>query len=251
MDKVFYNKNSVKILGLLVPIAVWGVLSIAVDNPVFLPSIGNVVETLIKLFAGGFLLDVLVSVARVFAGLVAASLIAFPLGVALGVNEKIRQFGSNTLSFVRYIPPSAFIPLLILWMGIGEFQKIFFIFIAIAPYIALLVADAVLRIPKHYSEHAQIHEATFWQKIWTITIPAVMPEFLSIIRAMYGAAWTFIILAEIVGATNGIGHVMVQAQRFLQTDVIFVGIIVTGIIGITSDVLLVSLGKKIFKWRHL
>jgi NitT/TauT family transport system permease protein len=199
----------------------------------------------------GFFVDIGVSLLRVIVGLAVAGIVAFPVGILLGVNKNIRSLGMNSLSFIRYIPPSAFIPLLILWMGIGELQKIALIFLAIAPYISVLLADAVLRIPERYIEHAQIHGANFWQKLRTVIVPAILPEFLSIIRAMYGAAWTFIILAEIIGATRGIGHVMVQAQRFLQTDTIFVGIIVTGIIGILSDFLLGRLEKHLFKWKHL
>ena len=250
--KYFLEKQFLlKMTGLLIPIVIWGVLSLAVNNPIFLPHISDVVEAFKDLVSKGFFLDVLTSLVRVLVGLMIAAIIALPTGIALGINKNIRSMGANTLSFIRYIPPSAFIPLLILWMGIGESQKIFFIFLAIAPYISLLVMDAVLRIPQEYRDHAKVHGATSWQTIQTIVLPAIMPEFLSIVRAMYGAAWTFIILAEIVGATKGIGHVMVQAQRFLQTDTIFVGILVTGLIGITSDSLLAALGKKLFKWRHI
>lgn len=246
----FFKKNIfLKTLGLLIPIMIWGVFSYFVDNPIFLPKILDVSAAFISLIEKGFLVDILISVMRVIAGLALAASIGFPLGIILGIHKRLRSLGANTLSFIRYIPPSAFIPLMILWMGIGEFQKAVFIFLAIAPYISLLVMDAVLRIPEKYNEHAFVHEATFWQKIRTITIPAILPEFLSIIRAMYGAAWTFIILAEIVGATRGIGHVMVQAQRFLQTDTIFVGILVTGAIGVVSDAGLAVLGKKLFKWN--
>lgn len=248
MNRFFRKTTFLKITGLLIPVVLWGVLSLFVNNSVFLPKIPDVVSAFWSLLQNGFLADVLISVARVIGGLTLAGAVGFPLGIALGVHKNIRDLGTNTLSFIRYIPPSAFIPLMILWMGIGEFQKAIFIFLAISPYISLLVMDAVLRIPEKYNEHAFVHEATFWQKIRTITIPAILPEFLSIIRAMYGAAWTFIILAEIVGATHGIGHVMVHAQRFLQTDTIFVGILITGIIGIISDAGFVALGKKLFKW---
>jgi len=251
MQNLLRKQTLLKVIGLLAPLMVWGVLSLIVDNSIFLPKISEVVGSFVGLMSEGFLIDVFASVLRVFVGLVIAATIALPMGIALGVSKHFRSLGANTLSFIRYIPPSAFIPLLILWMGIGEFQKVFFIFLAVAPYIALLIMDAVLRIPKEYIEHAKVHDATSWQNIKTVILPAILPEFLSILRAMYGAAWTFIILAEIVGATKGIGHVMVQAQRFLQTDTIFVGILVTGFIGITSDALLAALGRKLFKWRHI
>jgi NitT/TauT family transport system permease protein len=250
MTRLRSDNRVLQIIGLLTPLVLWGVLSYVVDNSVFLPKIQEVVLAFIELMQNGFLVDIGASILRVITGLVVAAVVAFPLGILLGTKAHARDLGMKSLSFIRYIPPSAFIPLLILWTGIGEFQKILFIFLAVAPYITLLVVDAVLRVPKQYIEHAKIHGANSWQVTKTVIIPSILPDFIDILRAMHGAAWTFIILAEIIGASKGIGHVMVQAQRFLQTDTIFVAIIVTGVMGVIADKGFVLFKNRVIRWRH-
>lgn len=152
------------------------------------------------------------------------------------------------VAFVRYVPPSAFIPLIIVWFGVGEMGKVFLIFLGVAPYLTLLIADTVHAIRKELVEAALTLGATKTDLIFKVILPYSMPKIWYSFRIMFGAAWTFVIIAEIVGSSSGLGHLIIESQRFLRTDNIFAGIIVIGFLGILTDYFFKVTSKMLFPW---
>ena len=154
----------------------------------------------------------------------------------------MQAFFEPIIAAVRYMPASAFIPLLIIWFGIYEKEKIAVIFIGVFFPLTLLIADVSANIPKELVNIAYTLGASRWHVFWRVLLPASWPGVLDNMRIGIGWAWTYLIVAELVAASTGIGHVILSASRFLQTDKIIAGIITIGILGLLTDAL--------FRWLY-
>ena len=230
---------------------VWQVIaSSGIIGSFFLPSPTKVTSALIQLFIEGDLLkDIGMSILRIILGFLLSVAFALPMGILLGMSQKSKAFFEPMIAFVRYVPPSAFIPLIIVWFGVGEVGKVFLIFLGVGPYLALLVMDTVFQLKKELIESAIMLGANNWDVIFKVIIPSSMPSFWDSFRIMFGAAWTFVIIAEIIGSSSGLGHTMIEAQRFLRTDTIFAVIIIIGTLGICTDYAFKIIGKLLFPWN--
>ncbi|MBT4277668.1 ABC transporter permease [Candidatus Falkowbacteria bacterium] len=239
-------------LGLFSVFIIWSFLSYAeIIKPFFLPSPTEVIGATIQLFVEfGFLSDILISIYRIAVGFLLAIIIAVPLGILVGTIKSIEAFFEPIVAFIRYIPPSAFVPLSILWFGIGDLEKFFIIFIGVMPYMLILTADVVGNIKNEYIEVGRTFGATTVQIYTKIIIPSSLPGIWDAMRLMLGAAWTFIVLVEIIAATSGLGHVIVQSQRFLQTANVIAVIIIIGFLGLITDYLFKIGHKKFFPWSE-
>jgi NitT/TauT family transport system permease protein len=199
----------------------------------------------------GFAVDIGMTVWRVVGGFVLAALLAVPLGVAMGAYKPVEAFFEPFVSFARYLPASAFIPLLILWAGIGEAQKLAVIFIGAFFQLVLMVAVCVGQTRRDLVEAAYTLGAGDWGIVRRVLIPAAAPQVAETLRLVLGWAWTYVIVAELIGASNGIGHMITDSQALLATDQIIFGIIVIGVIGLVSDMLFKSLNRRLFPWAQL
>ncbi|MFX3617429.1 MAG: ABC transporter permease [Sporolactobacillus sp.] len=238
------------ILGFLLVLAVWSLLTYGklVDN-FFLPTPSETFQAAINLFAQlGFTSDVGITIYRVMAGFVLAAVIAVPLGIMLGVYKPIEGFLEPLMSFVRYLPASAFIPLFILWIGVSETQKIAVIFMGSFPQLILMVAAATKNVADDLIDVSYTLGTSRKAVLWHIILPASMPAIMSALRMILGWAWTYIIVAELVGASSGIGFMIIQSQRMLNTSNIFVGILTIGIIGLIFDYIFKWLSRLLFPW---
>ena len=207
-------------------------------NPFFLPRPGHVAVTLYNMFAHqGFAHDVWASTRRILIGFLLSTAIGIPLGIAIGSYRVVQAFLEPFIAAVRYMPASAFIPLLIIWFGIYEKEKVAVIFIGVFFPLTLLIADVSANIPKELLNIAYTLGASRWQVFWRVLLPASWPGVLDNMRIGIGWAWTYLIVAELVAASTGIGHVILSASRFLQTDEIIAGIITIGILGLLTDAL--------------
>ncbi|MFC1583490.1 ABC transporter permease [Candidatus Neomarinimicrobiota bacterium] len=217
--------------------------------PLFLPTPHTVVVEGFKLFAErNFAEDVLASTSRVLAGLFLSALTAIPLGILMGASRRWEQIMAPIVGFIRYMPAAAFIPLLILWFGIGFTQKVAIIFISVFFYLILLVADAAAQVRVDLVDAARTLGAKRWQILTRIIVPSALPGIWDSLRIMMGVGWTMIIVAEMVSAERGIGAMIIQAQRFLQTPRIIAGIIVIGLLGVMFDALFRVLRPLLFPW---
>src|SRR5207253_542114 len=178
----------------------------------------------------GFLGDIGVTVWRVVGGFVLAALVAVPIGILMGTYKPIEAFLEPFVSFARYLPASAFIPLLILWAGIGELQKLLVIFIGSVFQVILMVAVTVGGTRRDLVEAAYTLGAGDRGVIRRVLLPSSAPEIAEILRLVLGWAWTYVIVAELIGSSSGIGHMITDSQALLNTGQIIFGIIVIGLI---------------------
>jgi NitT/TauT family transport system permease protein len=199
----------------------------------------------------GFAYDIGMTVWRVVGGFLIAAAIALPLGVAMGAYKPIEAFFEPFISFARYLPASAFIPLLILWAGIGEAQKLAVIFIGSFFQLVLMIAVAVGNTRRDLVEAAYTLGASDRSLVLRVLIPNAAPEIAEILRTVLGWAWTYVIVAELIGASSGIGHMITDSQALLATDQIIFGIIVIGLIGLISDFAFKWLNLRLFPWAQL
>lgn len=199
----------------------------------------------------GFIGDIGMTVWRVLGGFIIAALLALPLGVAMGAYKPVEAFFEPFISFARYLPASAFIPLLILWAGIGEAQKLAVIFIGSFFNLVLMIAVAVGNTRRDLVEAAYTLGVSDRSLIKRVLIPGAAPEIAEILRMVLGWAWTYVIVAELIGASSGIGHMITDSQALLATDQIIFGIIVIGLIGLLSDLLFKAANRKAFPWAQL
>src|ERR1700704_952236 len=203
-------------------------------------------ELLVK---DGFLYAIGMTIWRVVGGFILAAIVAVPLGILMGTYKPIEAFFEPFVSFARYLPASAFIPLLILWAGIGEKQKLLVIFIGSVFQLILMVAVAVGNTRRDLVEAAYTLGAEDWGIIRRVLLPSSAPEIAEILRLVLGWAWTYVIVAELIGSSSGIGHMITDSQALLNTGQIIFGIIVIGLIGLVSDFLFKAFNAWLFPWK--
>ena len=178
-------------------------------------------------------------------------MLALPLGVAMGAYKPIEAFFEPFVSFARYLPASAFIPLLILWAGIGEAQKLAVIFIGSFFQLVLMIAVTVGNTRRDLVEAAYTLGVSDRSLIRRVLMPGAAPEIAEMLRMVLGWAWTYVIVAELIGASSGIGHMITDSQALLATDQIIFGIIVIGLIGLVSDFAFKWVNRRLFPWAQL
>jgi NitT/TauT family transport system permease protein len=203
------------------------------------------------LTAHGFAYDIGMTVWRVVGGFLIAAALAVPLGVLMGAYKPVEAFFEPFVSFARYLPASAFIPLLILWAGIGEAQKLAVIFIGSFFQLVLMIAVSVGNTRRDLVEAAYTLGSQDRGIVLRVLMPSSAPDIAEQLRMVLGWAWTYVIVAELIGASSGIGHMITDSQALLATDQIIFGIIVIGLIGLVTDFAFKALNRKLFPWAQI
>lgn len=241
------------IAGLLLPLVGWAMLAAwGGMDAVFMPSPLQVLGKAVTWFIdGGMLTDMGISIYRVVAGFALSAVFALPLGLLIGSYRAVQALLEPLTDFIRYMPAVAFIPLVMLWVGIDEGSKIAIIFIGTFFQMVLMVAEDVRRVPAAQVEAAQTMGANRSELIEKVIFPSAKPALLDTLRITMGWAWTYLVVAELVAANSGLGYAILRAQRFLQTDTIFAGIIVIGLIGLLTDQAFRWLHRRAFPWLYL
>lgn len=239
-------------LGLLLPLLGWVALAgSGWVEPVFMPGPLQVLERLHGWYTDDALLgDIGISILRVVAGWALAAVIALPLGLFIGSFRSVQALLEPLTEFIRYMPAAAFIPLVMVWVGIDEGAKIAVIFLGTFFQMVLMMAEDVRRVPAAQIEAAQTLGATRAELIERVIIPSAKPALLDTLRVSMGCAWTFLVVAELVAASSGLGYAILKAQRFLQTDKIFAGILLIGLIGLVIDQVLRWAHRRAFPYLH-
>ncbi len=227
----------------------WAVTTFGHVDPKFLPSPAKVLEAFGRLWSTRELLkDTVASLWRVGVGFLLAMLFSIPIGVLMGSFPSIRALLEPLFGLMRYMPAPAFIPLLILYQGIGEEPKITLIFIGVFFFNSLMIMDTVKFVSKDLIEATYTLGGNRRQTLLQVIFPNVLPGILDACRINLAAAWQLVIVSELIAATEGLGRRISVAGRFLKTDEIFVGLIVIGLIGLGFDLLFQYVLRVSCKW---
>ena len=243
------------VLGLVAPtfvLVAWCVVSYGgLAPPDFLPSPTEVVRGTLQLFLQYDLgAAVWVSTRRILLAFALASALALPLGVLMGAFEPINRVFEPIMAPLRYMPISAFIPLLILWFGIYESQKIAFLFLGVFVYLLPVVVTAIRAVPEELVQTALTLGASRWQAVRTVLLPAALPEIFDSFRVMNAISWTYVILAEAVNPERGLGYMVELARTHQKASWSFAGLLVIGGIGLLTDALIRACAAVLFRWRE-
>lgn len=220
-------------------------------KPDFLPTPTEVIRGTLQLFIQYDLgTAIYVSTRRIALAFLLASALALPLGVLMGTFDPINRFFEPIMAPLRYMPISAFIPLLILWFGIYEKQKIAFLFLGVFVYLLPVVVTAIRLVPEELIQTALTLGASKFQVIRTVLLPAALPEIFDSFRVMNAIAWTYVILAEAVNPEHGLGYMVELARTHQKASWSFAGLLVIGGIGLFTDFLIRALSSLLFGWRE-
>ena len=183
-------------------------------------------------------------------GFVLSGLVAIPLGLLMGTFPAVRHFLSPLVDPLRFLPISALVPLFLVWFGIEETMKIMLLFVGTLVYLLPLVVEAVEGVDDVYLQTATTLGATRWQLVRHVLIPGSLPAIGEALRVMNGIGWTYVILAEIVNARYGLGHIITVAGKRSHVDQIFAGVLVILAIGVATDFLIRIVNKQLFYWKR-
>ncbi|MGJ3253973.1 MAG: ABC transporter permease [Elainellaceae cyanobacterium] len=237
-------------IALAIPIGLWAMMSYAGwVTPIFLPTPTAILKAGAEMFAqDNLIVDILVSCGRVAAGFFVAGIVGVPIGIAMGTFHSMESLFAPIVGTVRYMPVMAFVPLIVIWVGLGEASKIVIIFLGVVLYNAIMVADAVKFIPNEMINVAYTLGANRREVLFRVILPATFPSILDTLRVNISGAWNFLVIAELVAAQSGLGYTIVQAQRFLQTEKVLFCIALIGLIGLLIDYGLKFVSRLLTPW---
>lgn len=245
----------ISLITALVLIALWFlVTSMGWVRPLFLPSPVAVYNKFIMAMTEGvanstLTQHTLASLGRVFGAFALACVTAIPLGILMGVNRVVRGLLDPIIEFYRPLPPLAYLPLVIIWLGIGEFPKVFLIFLAIFAPMAIAARAGVRSVSTEQIHAAYAMGATRSQVITQVIMKAALPEIFTGMRIGIGVGWTTLVAAEMVAASRGLGFMVLNAAEYLASDTVIMGIIVIGVFAFAFDLLIRYLEKVFIPWK--
>jgi NitT/TauT family transport system permease protein len=234
----------------VVATAAWQVASDLVANPTILPAPAAALRALWDMATWELLVNVLVTLRRVAIAFTLATLAGVGLGLAAGLFPWVGKIVLPLNSALRYTPPTAFIGLTIVWFGVYEGSKLALIVIAVLFYIIQMTVDVTRAFPRSLAEAALNLGATDWETFGRVIFPYCLPGLLAVLRVNMGAAWTFVIVAEVISAQNGIGHLMAVSQRFLATPQLFALLFLVGVLGYASDAAFTAAIRLTSPWKN-
>ena len=215
----------------------------------FLPGPIAVVEALGRMFwHNNFLADIGISIARVWVAFGLCVIMAIPFGIWMSSYRIVGALFEPIIDFIRYLPVPALVPLLLIWLGIGEESKIAVLWMGTFFQLVLLIADDAKRVPWEFVEIGYTLGAKPRQIIRDIILPSMAPSMVDNLRITLGWCWTYLIVAEIVAANSGIGHAIWSMRRFVKTPEVMAGILTIGIIGLATDQAIRFAHRRYFKY---
>lgn len=231
-------------------LALWCILSYGgLVNSLFLATPTDVLAKAGSEIQDGTLLaDMGASVYRIVLGFAISTLFALPIGVIMGTYRIGESFFEPPIDLVRYMPAVAFVPLTILWVGTGDVQKLLILFIGIFFQEVLLIMDNVKAVPRTLINVAYTFGLRPWEVLLRVVVPSALPGMVDTLRITMGWAWTYLVVAELVAAESGLGFRIMQAERYLDTAAMFLGILVIGILGLIIDFAFKFLYARLFPY---
>ncbi|BFO12406.1 taurine ABC transporter permease TauC [Serratia rubidaea] len=233
----------------------WAVTALGLIDPLFLPAPQQVLRQLITIAGPQGFMDATLwqhlgaSLGRILLALLAAVLIGIPVGIAMGLNDTVRGILDPLIEIYRPVPPLAYLPLMVIWFGIGETSKILLIYLAIFAPVALSTVAGVRSVAQVRVRAARALGANRWQVLRFVVLPSALPEILTGIRIGLGVGWSTLVAAELIAATRGLGFMVQSAGEFLATDVVLAGIGVIAIIAFGLELGLRALQRRLTPWH--
>jgi taurine transport system permease protein len=232
----------------------WLVTELGLVKPLFVPSPQSIVQKFVTVWQNGFTgtplwQHIAISAARVFGAFLLACAVGVPLGLAMGMSPTMRGIFDPPIEFYRPIPPLAYLPLMIIWFGIGEVSKVLLIFLSVFAPVALGAKAGVRSAAIEQIHAAYSFGASRWQVMRHIILPSALPEILTAMRIGIGFGWTTLVAAEMVAATSGIGYMVLSASQFLQTSTVIMGIVVIAAIAYAFDLLMRFIERRVVPWK--
>jgi NitT/TauT family transport system permease protein len=243
-------RNVLMAVSVAVPLLAWVVLSgTGAVSALFLPSPLAVARAFRELTSSGQLgHDLAATLTRVGIGFALVVVISVPLGLAIGTFPACRALFEPMIGLLRYMPAPAFIPLLIIWLGLGESSKIALLVIGTVFFNTLMSADAAALVPAELIDASYTLGASRWTVMRKVILPHSLPGLIDAMRVNIAATWNLVVVAELIAAQEGLGYRIARAQRFLQTDQIFAVLIVIGVIGVTIDLAFRATRNAVAPW---
>ena len=235
-------------------LAWYGISTSGLVPAYFVPTPRQTWLTFLRILADGYrghtlAEHLLASLTRVLLAFGAGALVGVPLGLAIGSSTRVAAMFDWPLEFYRPLPPLAYYTLLVLWLGIDNASKVALLFLAALPPLVIATAAGVRAVRSDYINGARSLGANRWQVFWQVIFPACLPEIFTGLRVSIGFTYTTLVAAEMVAGVNGIGWMVLDASKFLQSDVIFVGIILMGVTGALLDATVRFIERLVIPWR--
>ena len=232
----------------------WAVTAAELVEPLFLPPPADILDKAWVLLTQGYMDASLwqhlgASLGRIGLALGAAILTAIPIGIAIGSNRIARGIFDPLIEFYRPIPPLAYLPLIVIWCGIGELSKVLLIYLAIFAPIAIATATGVRTVDPAKPRPAQSPGSPKAQLIRQLLLPSPLPDILTGVRIGLGVGWSTLVAAELIAATSGLGFMVQSAAQFLVTDVVVLGILLIALIAFALEMGLRTLQRKLVPWH--
>lgn len=233
----------------------WGVTALGLIAPLFLPPPQLVLQKLLLIASPQGFMDATLwqhlgaSLARMLVALFFAALIGIPVGIAMGLSPAIRGLLDPLIELYRPVPPLAYLPLMVIWFGIGETSKILLIYLAIFAPVTLSTLAGVKNAQQVRIRAAQALGASRWQLLRYVILPGALPEILTGLRIGLGVGWSTLVAAELIAATRGLGFMVQSAGEFLATDVVLAGIAVIALIAFGLELGLRALQRRLTPWN--
>ena len=217
----------------------------------FLPGVIEVVGKIAYLIQEkGFIGDIGKSLYRIYVSFFVACMVAIPLGLFMGCFIKLRVLINPMVGGLRYLPAASFVPLLLVYLGPTDTAKMALLFLGCVFFLIALILDNVLAVPRELIESAQTMGASRRHIVFRVTLPAAAPQIVDSMRNMIAVSWTYLVIAEIVAATDGIGAVMMRGAKFLHIDIIMAGILTIGVLGVLTDMLFRFARRLLFPYLY-
>jgi taurine transport system permease protein len=233
----------------------WAMTALKLISPLFLPAPQQVLHQLYVIASPQGFMDATLwqhlaaSLTRILIALLAAVVIGVPVGIAMGLNDTVRGILDPLIELYRPVPPLAYLPLMVIWFGIGETSKILLIYLAIFAPVALSAVAGVRSVSQVRVRAAQALGASKLQVLRYVVLPSALPEILTGIRIGLGVGWSTLVAAELIAATRGLGFMVQSAGEFLATDVVIAGISVIALIAFSLEIGLRALQRKLTPWH--
>lgn len=219
--------------------------------PYMIPSPKLVIETMFDFLEDGTLIkDTWASLSRMLQGYFWAIAVGLFFGIIMGLSVYMEKSFSVVFNAIRVIPPLAWIPLIILWFGIGEVSKVVIIFKSAFFPILLNVIQGIEGVPRGYLEVSRLLGISRWKTLIKVIIPSALPNIFVGLRLGLGAAWMAVVAAELIASKSGLGYRLTEGRELSHPDVVLVGMFMIGVIGLLMDFFISKVQGRVLSWQH-